>query len=1100
MMLDKLSVKETNEIRSQFLREVYKASHGTTNKIIQMWDIGKALKLGKQDTQSITEYLTNENLIKHETIGGGIRLTHDGLLVVENYLDKKENLKNKNDQNLKNFSDNESYRNINLSPQNDILTKTKKEEDPNKDKIHLGHQKLESPEMESTNPDNSKFSSNTQNSNKNEVDYIEKTYLLAYDPERFEFANMRDTAIQVIKNGKAKSVWSCGQSNLPAKARVYLIRHGDKNPGIIASGLSISESHKAPHWDPEKKSKGEQTNFINVSWDTFRKFPLLSLKKLEMETNEKELWIRRDNGMRVKSNIARRLEIAWQKAKGGDFSIPSTGGLYAKNDTPPCSSIAGRENFEATEQDCLDVSTQAKAFSTLLVSKDVKAPIALALLGDWGVGKTHFMRIMQETIQLVANKDSNPTDKPESVSRAVQIEFNAWHYVDTDLWASLASHIFDELAVELKHEGDIAENVRLELRKKIHSSGQEIKNAEAAVEAAKKERNDALNQLEQAQNIRTDKIQAVWNALTDDNNQNKCEKVIGLKNNTIKIVKNLGIDKTLESAKDLEKIYKSLQDIKKRGLTLVGFIDTLFSIKRWKALAISLIFVLFFLLGFPLIVDHLNVAFLKKGLTSFLIQTSALISPIIIWTSKNISSVSKAMGYLESIQEVLQSPPKGLEGMKAQIAECDATVLAEEQRVIEAEHEISRAMAEIQRINSGGLVYDFIKNKKIDSRYIERMGLISVIRKDFEELKTLLADWNINHELSNINSAKPIERIILYIDDLDRCPTQRVVEVLQAVHLLLAFDLFNVVVAVDARWLERSLNEAYNPSKTIKNTKSYAELGHRFSAHNYLEKIFQIPFSLPIMEEKGYQDLIENLVNHPDAQFKLPRIITTNELQNNHPIEETGSGNYDGIKIEDLIDDTDPKIVNSIVTEEEANAKRIQAMKLFDHEKIFISALYRFIPTPRLANRFINIYRLLRVRAESLNIEMQTFLNQETGEYRAVLLLLAISIGYPKHAPKLFEELDNTENNFLKWLAKTRENYTNEINLDLYSQNNKNGERFSANAQKNNLSQFENTLKKIENNVDTVIQSLVDLGGSSIEADITHYMKWAKEVGRYSFR
>lgn len=54
-----------------------------------------------------------------------------------------------------------------------------------------------------------------------------------------------------------------------------------------------------------------------------------------------------------------------------------------------------------------------------------------------------------------------------------------------------------------------------------------------------------------------------------------------------------------------------------------------------------------------------------------------------------------------------------------------------------------------------------------------------------------------------------IDRIILYIDDLDRCPPERVVDVLQAVHLLLAFELFVVVVAVDSRWLLRSLEDQY---------------------------------------------------------------------------------------------------------------------------------------------------------------------------------------------------------------------------------------------------------------------------------------------------
>ena len=43
-----------------------------------------------------------------------------------------------------------------------------------------------------------------------------------------------------------------------------------------------------------------------------------------------------------------------------------------------------------------------------------------------------------------------------------------------------------------------------------------------------------------------------------------------------------------------------------------------------------------------------------------------------------------------------------------------------------------------------------------------------------------------------------LSRIILYIDDLDRCDPERVIDVLQAVHLLLAFPLFVVVVAVDS--------------------------------------------------------------------------------------------------------------------------------------------------------------------------------------------------------------------------------------------------------------------------------------------------------------
>jgi hypothetical protein len=57
--------------------------------------------------------------------------------------------------------------------------------------------------------------------------------------------------------------------------------------------------------------------------------------------------------------------------------------------------------------------------------------------------------------------------------------------------------------------------------------------------------------------------------------------------------------------------------------------------------------------------------------------------------------------------------------------------------------------------------------------------------------------------------ARAIDRIILYIDDLDRCKPEDVVRVLQRVHMLLAFELFVVVVAVVARWVEEALTQSY---------------------------------------------------------------------------------------------------------------------------------------------------------------------------------------------------------------------------------------------------------------------------------------------------
>jgi hypothetical protein len=83
------------------------------------------------------------------------------------------------------------------------------------------------------------------------------------------------------------------------------------------------------------------------------------------------------------------------------------------------------------------------------------------------------------------------------------------------------------------------------------------------------------------------------------------------------------------------------------------------------------------------------------------------------------------------------------------------------------------------------------------------------------------------------STGSAFDRIILYIDDLDRCPPHKVVDVLQAVHLLLTFPLFIVVVAVDVRWVSRSLETHYE--KLIGSAEGA-------TAVDYLEKIFQVPY------------------------------------------------------------------------------------------------------------------------------------------------------------------------------------------------------------------------------------------------------------------
>ena len=87
-------------------------------------------------------------------------------------------------------------------------------------------------------------------------------------------------------------------------------------------------------------------------------------------------------------------------------------------------------------------------------------------------------------------------------------------------------------------------------------------------------------------------------------------------------------------------------------------------------------------------------------------------------------------------------------------------------------------------------------------------------------------------------------RFIVFVDDLDRCEPAKCVEVLQAINLMCEDLPFIVFLAMDVRVVVSSIETA--------NDKFYSKSG--ISGFNYLDKIVQLPFTLPALcsvEKKG---------------------------------------------------------------------------------------------------------------------------------------------------------------------------------------------------------------------------------------------------------
>jgi hypothetical protein len=271
------------------------------------------------------------------------------------------------------------------------------------------------------------------------------------------------------------------------------------------------------------------------------------------------------------------------------------------------------------------------------------------------------------------------------------------------------------------------------------------------------------------------------------------------------------------------------------------------------------------------------------------------------------------------------------------------------------------------------------------------------------------------------------ERIILYVDDLDRCPPQKVVEVLQAAHLLLGFRLFVVLIGVDERWVSRALARHY---KEMLADPSDGEQDGAATSHDYLEKIFQIPYWVRPMESEASEKFIGGLVGeaaererkHAVAREleRLPATASasdaattptpTHELRGRPPASERASAQpaaQTDAAARELTTDAEPHAAEPETkadAEPEPPEVEARAMVLETHERDFMIRLAPFAgESPRRGKRFVNAYRLIKAGLRPSVVA--SFAAPDGQDYRALLVQLAISTGAPLAAAAYFDAL-----------------------------------------------------------------------------------------------
>lgn len=94
----------------------------------------------------------------------------------------------------------------------------------------------------------------------------------------------------------------------------------------------------------------------------------------------------------------------------------------------------------------------------------------------------------------------------------------------------------------------------------------------------------------------------------------------------------------------------------------------------------------------------------------------------------------------------------------------------------------------------------------------------------------------------------PGQTFVLFVDDLDRCLPEKAIEVLEAIKLFLDVERCIFVLGVDPAVVEHAILVRY---------RAFTKAGVApLSGRNYLEKIIQVPFHLPPIDESDVEDYI----------------------------------------------------------------------------------------------------------------------------------------------------------------------------------------------------------------------------------------------------
>lgn len=637
--------------------------------------------------------------------------------------------------------------------------------------------------------------------------------------------------------------------------------------------------------------------------------------------------------------------------------------------------------------DTLGAKEDAQALANLILLEAAEPPLAIAVFGAWGSGKSTLLAELRQEIRQqcleqrarIASGKGNIPGEPARISGVLQVDFNAWTFADSEnLWASMTAELFDQIAAggqdqhaaqhgarlvrqvaeRTSHEGEVKRKAEAELR----ASNERIVAAEANLEHHRQKRTTGLVDAS---------VQALLELFGPANSKAGVDKTSETNASTANDPALAPFRRAILSDNEINPDEKVRAYVEASGsfarFCLVAK-DYLFrgaSLRRWvitvvgTAASLALVAWLQGRLGKVELAWPQWIRWALPGL------------PIIAGAVSLLLPALRATAiFNRTITDTRERIWQGQIDAKVKLEQGLAARAAAERSLSEANNFLTR-FADVADVTAASptVMLDYLLKESAEVASVKgKMGFLSTVRRCFDQLNAI-----IDHA-HNTDPNSPVQRIIIYIDDLDRCSEKQVVQVLEAIHLLLAYPCFVVIAAVDARWLEHALANQHQALLDERQTVTPAD---------YLEKIFQIPFWVrPIDDGRGNFSGFRRLM----SALLGPESVAKDEDLDDH-FETAQAGEASAQRL---------RRIGPFLPEDHSTgiARRLV---LTEPERDLLFAMGPIAAkSPRAVKRLVNLYRLIRVSVGRWE-DQHALEGREPGtpSFGAVQLVLACEVGLP---------------------------------------------------------------------------------------------------------